>query len=378
MIARVEHHSGHLEWLLSLAKLLEIRQENVFLQFDSWNVYKSVRRNQQLYRLLRSGGFKILTKAAVPVIGTVIPRLKVSDIRRIGETSSPVSGVASILLWCLRRPARLKIELPGPQQCLLVNGPEIDVSSLHCSKVARFATPIAPNLTRKDTIGTVLVKLIFEGDEDRAISFRSPSLSDSWTKTLLEHSSAKNSVSAKPTDEFRIFLALRAPDTDNLTRDEFTKVIDVLRTLRKEFRGLRVHYRPHPRQLFIPVDRSNWLYGVNFVKDYSHPRVIAHSSDLTISLGGSTAIESAIVGTPVIEVVTSQLERPVGFYGQYWGHMNWVEDTTPENLEVVLRAHIRGDQYRDVREMLTLSEPGLLDDNLKRMQLFRQLEQLLN
>ena len=48
IIARICHHSGHFEFVFSLALLLKIDIEDIFLMYDSYSVYQSVRNNHFL------------------------------------------------------------------------------------------------------------------------------------------------------------------------------------------------------------------------------------------------------------------------------------------------------------------------------------------
>lgn len=334
MIARVQHHAGHLEWLLALAQLLELPKERVFFQFDSFHVYRTVNRNIQLKRLLDESGYRILNIRQLLLFGRLIPKLGIESIRRRQSTNALFRILGTLIRFIVRASnSRSFRRLPNRGRILWINNPEVRLEYPHQFEIFSFSTPIGPNMVGPEMRGGLLVRLSKSGWNDY-LYFLSPTLLSEWNRQLFSDE-PKIPIDASSAKHL-IFLALREPNSNNLTREEHEKAIGVLCELAEKNRDFHFVFRPHPRMGRKSLKSSSLLPRHSTTKSYSHPRVLAKNSWVTLSFGGSICIESIVAGTPVIELVTVQKKPPVGLADCLWSPYGLALGTSVDQLRVSL------------------------------------------
>lgn len=316
---QVNHHLGNLEWCLAFVETLGLSPKNIFVDFDNARLQKSLDSNVEIRSLLaeacQSEGAIGGMNPALRLFRRIFPSISVLSLRKRakhGKTHISRSLARTLLRALHTNLGKQRHHIPSDATVLLIGKPLVRVEKLEGREIRRFETPIAPtNLPSKFFKNRLDVGLIYPGSSSD-YSFPSPTLANHWTEKLLAHSLYVPSSRAVGQT---IFLAMRAPDTDNLDSFETTAVLEQIRCFVDENPGTLVIYRDHPRQSRdkFAQDPVKKILGQTALKYPNHPRILAGASDVVISLGGTVFLEAVKAGTRIIAVSTSSAVKPEGW-----------------------------------------------------------------
>lgn len=314
LIARIRHHAGQLEYVLSLCKCLGISDADIYIQVEK-SFYNSLFSNCELNAIVRaefSNSF-LLLPASLRFYKFLTSRAcdkQLSSFHRLLFSFSASFFEFFLGLFYLLAVCRFDVD-----ELYIVNAPFFCHFFIFVKRVFTFRTPISPTLMTYGVLSSSLVSLNSKGELQMFGSFPSPSLSSCWSDLLMKYSSYPSYV--KPTIDSSLnlsskllLLAYRNPSNTTLSLDDTILSLQRISVFLCDNPSYRVIYRSHPRHSVsspnqIPQELITDILGVSAVCLNNHLRVLAAQSVAMISFCGSAPLEAIPVGCPVLEILPS-------------------------------------------------------------------------